>query len=94
MRRHPKVVAALLVVLTGASLSADRIRLRSGKVIEGIYIGGDSKTVKILLDNGSVSQVPIEETTAVEFSVRKPPPPPPPPPPAPPAPARAVAPKP
>ena len=37
---------------TGASLSADRVRLRSGKVVEGMFIGGDSKTVRVLLDNG------------------------------------------
>ena len=69
-----------LVVVTGASLSADRVRLRSGKVVEGQFIGGDSKSVRLLLDNGSVSEVPLTEAVAVEFSPRKPPPPPPPPP--------------
>jgi hypothetical protein len=70
-------ITAILVLATGASLSADRIRLRSGKDIEGIFIGGNSKTVRVLLDNGTVSEVPLEQATAVEFSERKPPPPPP-----------------
>jgi hypothetical protein len=72
-------MAAVLVVAAGASLSADRVRLRSGRVVEGIFIGGDSKSVRVLLDNGSVSEIPLEDAAAVEFSVRKPPPPPPPP---------------
>jgi hypothetical protein len=72
-------IAAVLVLSAGASLSADRIRLRSGKVVEGLFLGGDSKTVRVLLDNGSVSEVRLEDALAVEFSARKPPPPPPPP---------------
>jgi hypothetical protein len=86
----------MLVVAAGVSLSADRIRLRSGKVIEGMFLGGDSKSVRLLLDNGQVSEVMLEDTVAVEFSARKPAPPPPakpkPAPPATPAPAPASAP--
>ena len=76
-------MAVTLVLATGVSLSADRVRLRSGKVVEGMFMGGDSKSVRVLLDNGSVSEVPIEEAVAVEFSARKPKPTPPPPPPSP-----------
>jgi hypothetical protein len=82
-------IAAALVLATGVSLSADRVRLRSGKVIEGMFIGGDSKTVRVLLDSGQVTEIPLSDTTAVEFSERKPPPPPPA---APPKPAPAAAP--
>ena len=68
--------ALLLVAVAGVSLDADRIRLRSGKVVEGMFIGGDSKTVRVLLGNGQVSEVRLEDTVAVEFDERKPPPPP------------------
>jgi len=88
-------VTAVLVLALGASLAADRVRLRSGKVITGMFMGGDSKSVRVLLDNGQVSEVPLDEAVAVEFSARKPvPPPPPPPPPAAAAPAPAPPPKP
>jgi len=70
----------MLVLGAGVSLSADRVRLRSGKAVEGIFIGGDSKSVRVLLENGSVSEVPLEEAVAVEFSARKPATPPAPPP--------------
>ena len=65
-------VAVVLVVGMSVSLSADRVRLRSGKTVEGMFMGGDSKSVRVLLDDGSVSEIPLEEATAVEFSARKP----------------------
>ena len=64
--------AAILVIAAGVSLDADRIRLRSGGTVEGMFIGGDSKTVRVLLDNGSVTEVNLEDALAVEFSARKP----------------------
>ena len=51
------IACAVIVAAAGVSLSADRVRLRSGKVVEGMFIGGDSKTVRVLLDNGSVSEI-------------------------------------
>lgn len=73
---HVRVLSTVLVLLLGATLSADRLRLRSGKVIEGMFLAGDSKTVRMLLANGSKAEVAIEEVTAVEFTPRRPPPPP------------------
>jgi len=74
--RRVQWLTAVLVLVVSASLSADRVRLRSGKIITGMFIGGDSKSVRILLDNGQVSEAPIEDVVAVEFSARKPAPPP------------------
>ena len=65
-------IAMVLVLGMGVALAADRVRLRSGKIVEGMFIGGDSKSVRVLLDNGSVSEIPLEEATAVEFTARKP----------------------
>src|SRR5690242_4142424 len=82
---HPRrttrltTMTALIVLALGASLSADRVKLRSGKVIEGMFIGADSKSVRVLLDDGRVSEVPIADALVVEFSARKPAAPPPPP---------------
>jgi hypothetical protein len=69
-------LTAMLVLTVGVSLSADRIRLRSGKAIDGVFVGGDSKSVRILQDNGQLSEVALDEVLALEFSARKPPPPP------------------
>jgi hypothetical protein len=92
--RYTKEIAALLIIVAGVSLSADRVRLRSGKAVEGQFIGADSKSVRLLLDNGKVAEFPIGDTVAVDFSERKPPPPPPPPPKPAAAPAAAPAPAP
>jgi len=73
---------AVLLLAAGVSLSADQIRLRSGKIVKGMFIGGDSKTVRVLLDNGQVAEVPLGDAIAVEFTPRKPAPPPTPPNPA------------
>jgi hypothetical protein len=80
----------MAIAVAAPTVSADRVRMRSGKVIEGMFIGGDSKSVRLLLDSGSVSEVRLEDVAAVEFSARKPTPAA-----APaPAPARAAAPAP
>lgn len=74
--RSTRWIAVALVLGTGASLSADRVRLRSGTVVEGMFVGGDSRTVRVLLEDGTVSEIPIDAAVAVEFSARKPSPPP------------------
>jgi hypothetical protein len=79
--RHQRTtcITALIVLAVGASLSADRIKLKSGKVIDGMFVGADSKAVRVLLDNGKITEVAIDDTVSVEFTPRKPAPPPTPP---------------
>jgi hypothetical protein len=73
MKKWPASWAIVaLVMVAGVSLSADRVRLRSGKVVEGMFMGGDSKSVRVLLDDGQVSEVLLEDVATVEFSARKP----------------------
>ena len=62
----------LLALAAGVSLSADQVKLKSGKVVEGMFIGADSRSVRMLLDNGSVSEVAIHDVTSIEFAARKP----------------------
>jgi hypothetical protein len=92
--RTTRLVLTVLLLAWGVSLSADRVRLRSGKVVEGIFMGGDSKSVRVLLDDGSVSEIPVADAVGVEFSARKPNPPPAPPAAPAPVPARPVPPAP
>jgi len=83
-----QLIAAVLVVCAGASLAADRVKLRSGKIIDGMFVGADSKSVRVLNADGLVTEIPIEQAVSVEFDARKPTPK------AAPAPAAAPAPKP
>jgi hypothetical protein len=52
-------IAAAVMMLTSATLAADRLRLRSGKIVDGTFVAADSKTVRILLANGELAQVPM-----------------------------------
>ena len=82
-----RVLVVILVMLAGTAVSADRVRLRSGKVVEGTFTGADSSTVRLLLANGSRAEFPVADVAGVEFTERAAPKPPPPPP----SPARAPA---
>jgi len=64
-------IAIALVAMAAAGLSADRVTLRSGKVVTGMFIGADSKAVRLLLDDGQISEVPLTEAVSVEFTPRK-----------------------
>lgn len=78
--RRIQWLTAVLVLALGVPLAADRVKLKSGKVVEGMFIGADSRTIRVLLDSGQVTEIPIGDSAAVEFAARKPTPPPPPPP--------------
>ena len=83
--RH--VLVVMLILVAGTVVSADRVRLRSGKVIEGTFTGADSTTLRMLLANGTRADVPVKDVAGIDFSARTPPPAA-----AAPAPARAPAP--
>src|SRR5215203_4260709 len=86
-----RLTTAILVLAIGGTLSADRVRLRSGKIVEGTFIGADSRAVRMLRDDGQVSEAAIEDVAALEFSARKPAPAATPPPKAAPAPVTKAA---
>lgn len=81
-----RILVVLLILVAGTIVSADRIRLRSGKVIEGTLTGADASTVRLLLANGTRADVAVADIAGIDFSSRTPAPPP-----APPSPARAPA---
>ena len=62
IRSQRLVVVALLLAGAGTSLSADRVRLRSGKTVDGMFMGADSKSVRLLLEDGQVYEVALEDT--------------------------------
>ena len=78
MVNHSPVLWTLVVALAagGATLSADRVRLRSGKSVDGSFLSADVKVVRLLLTNGSIAEFPVEDVNTVEFTARKTPPPP------------------
>jgi hypothetical protein len=71
--KHVLGLAVLLAAAVSVPLQADRVRLRSGKVIEGQFTGATSTSVRLLLPDGTLTQVPVAELVSVEFTPRRPP---------------------
>jgi hypothetical protein len=71
--RWLSILGAILAI-AGTTLNADRVKLRSGQVVNGEFMSADVKIVRVLLANGSVAQFPIEDIIALEFTPRKAPP--------------------
>ena len=86
MRKHSALVVTAIVAAAGITLSADKVTLRSGQVVNGNFMSADVKIVRLLLANGKIAEFPVDGVTALEFSPRKAPPAP--------APNPAAAPKP
>ena len=63
-----------ILAIAGAALHADRVKMRSGQVVSGDFVSADAKTVRVVLPNGSVAQIPVEDISALEFAPRKAPP--------------------
>lgn len=71
--RLRSAVVVLVAFWAVAPLSADRVYLRSGRVIEGTFIGGDAKAVRLLLATGTRAEFPIGDVEGVDFAARTPP---------------------
>jgi hypothetical protein len=72
MRMRLLVCSSIAAVIAfNASLSADRVRLRSGQTVEGSFMSADVKVVRVLLANGSIAEFPVDTVSAVEFTPRK-----------------------
>jgi hypothetical protein len=67
---------ALAIVVGGATLSADRVKLRSGQNVQGNFLSADGQIVRMLLSNGRIAEFKVADVASLEFTVRQPPPPP------------------
>jgi len=78
MRKPLTLVTTLtiLVALATATLSADKVRLRSGQSVDGNLLSADVNLVRCLLANGSIVNIKAEEISAIEFAPRTKPAPP------------------
>jgi tRNA-binding EMAP/Myf-like protein len=78
-RTHAFILSVATVLVAGsATLSADRVKLRSGQPVDGSLMSADAKIVRLLLANGQIAEFDVADISALEFTPRKAPPPPPP----------------
>src|SRR5581483_8901742 len=72
-------ILALLSLLTVALASADTLTLKDGRVLNGTYLGGTAREIR--LDMGDhVETIPVERVSGLQFDNGAPPPQPAPPP--------------
>jgi hypothetical protein len=75
MSKYSVLLSSIVVMLAaaGATLSADKVTLRSGESVSGSFMGADTKGVRLLMANGTITEVPLAGIATVEFTPRKPP---------------------
>lgn len=57
-----------LALVTGASwLAADTIHLRDGRTVEGTFVGGDTRQVRLMSANGSLQSFAISDIETISF---------------------------
>ena len=69
---------ALVVV---ASAKADTLRLRSGVIVQGTFLGADTRQMTFVTSSGQTQTYLLSNVREITFTPPTPPPPPPPPPP-------------
>jgi hypothetical protein len=56
-----------LLIATAPLANADRLRLVNGAVIEGTYLGGDTRSVKFMGPDGTLKTYSVGDVAAIEF---------------------------
>jgi hypothetical protein len=73
MKRTAFAVLLTMLVMVAAA-SADTLRLRSGKTIEGIFLGADTRQIKLLGPDGQTRTYPLTEVESITFAAMSTPP--------------------
>jgi hypothetical protein len=73
MTRHRRWLTMAVAVVLGATLQADRLKMRTGAVIDGTYVGGDQKVVRFRAADGATRQYDVMDIAELTFSPRTPP---------------------
>ena len=63
-------LAVALLAIT-ATLSADKVRLRSGQAVDGSFLSADAQIVRVLLGNGKIAEFPVGDVAGLDFTARK-----------------------
>jgi len=73
---HTFILAIAVALMAGGTLSADRLKLRSGQTVDGSLVSADAKIVRMLLSGNQIADFKVSDVASVEFVPRKVAPPP------------------
>jgi hypothetical protein len=71
--RHCRWLTMAVALALGATLHADRLRMRTGAVIEGTFVGGDQKIIRFRSADGATRQYDLIDVAELTLSPRTPP---------------------
>ncbi len=64
-----KSIWTLVLILAGAGwLAADTVHLRSGRRVEGTFMGGDTRQIKLMGADGNLQTIDIGEIESIRFA--------------------------
>ncbi len=64
-----KSILILVVALAGANwLAADTVHLRNGRRVEGTFLGGDTRQIKLMGADGNMQAIDIGEIESIRFA--------------------------
>lgn len=64
-----KSIWTLVLILAGASwLTADTVHLRNGRRVEGTFLGGDTRQIKLMGADGNLQTIDIGEIESIRFA--------------------------
>jgi len=66
MKTFDRILVLLLAAGAGA-LVADTVQLRNGRRVEGAFVGGDTRQVRLLGSDGQVQNISISEIESISF---------------------------
>jgi hypothetical protein len=67
IRKRTLALSLGLFLLTAAFLTADTLRLRNGEIIDGTFLGGDTRQVRFIGPDGNVKSYAVTDVEIISF---------------------------
>ena len=70
MRRQVSLLVTVFFLFSTLTAFADVLHLRDGRKVEGTFLGGDSRTVRFILQDGQVESFAITDAESIIFGTQ------------------------
>ncbi len=70
MRHQVSLLSTVFFLFSTLTAFADILHLRDGRKVEGTFLGGDSRTVRFILQDGQVESFAITDAESIIFGTQ------------------------